>query len=205
MNGSLPLVVLAAAAWCSVAAGARTPARADAASGQPVGGRTLWATSGRCVGLDRQAACREAQAKARQQLLVRLNALAAQLGGRPLRAEQLLREQLWLVRQSGVEAQSDLTVEDRPYGPVAEKRIALKIPPAVVAEWSRRLAEQDRRRTGRLLCGAGGTLIGWLAAMALVVWLDRATGGYYRWLVMPAGLALTVAASLLGWMWLLAG
>jgi len=165
--------------------------------------RNLRVSSGRCVGLERQAVCQEAEEKARQQLLEQLGWLAAELTGRELSRRSLLQEKAWLLAQSGVVQHSELKTDEKPYGPVAEKTVSLTIPEAVVLRWSRRLADQQRRRIAAVFCGAGATVLVWLLGMVLAVRLDRATGGYYRRVIVATGVLLLLVVSLLGWGWLL--
>ena len=160
-------------------------------------------SSGRCVGLERQAACYEAQQKAQQQLAGELAKLADELAGRSLSPRRLVEEQAWLFSQPGVDRKDELSVNERPYGPVAEHSIRISLPDAVLAQWAARLAAQHQRQTMLLLWAAAGTVIGWFAGLVLLARLDRATGGYYRPVLVPGAIVLLAAASVLGWAWLL--
>jgi len=199
--------------WSSVAmllmtasalAGGSSPASTGRTANEQSAGRTLRATSSRCVGLERQAVCQEAEQKARQQLLGEIGKLAETLTAGQLPPQRLVKEQAWLLSQSGVERKDELTVDEKPYGPVAEYSIRITLPEAVVTEWAARLARQRRGHILRMLSGAGGTLLGWFAGFVLLVRLDRATGGYYRRVLVPVAVVVLLAASVIGWVWLIA-
>ncbi len=163
--------------------------------------RILWATSGRCVGLERQAASQEAEEKARQQLLEKVGRLAEERTGRKLSPQRLFEEQAWLLSQPGVDRKGELTVDEKPYGLVAEQTICVTLPEAVLARWAERLAWQRRGYTRRIVYSVAGTLIGWLVGLVLLVRLDRATGGYYRRVLVPVVLVVLLVATVLGWVW----
>jgi len=197
-------MILLVAAATALAGEERDLASASRLAKQQPGMRTLWATSGRCVGLERRAACQEAEQKARQQLLGEIGKLAETLIAGQLPPQRLVEEQAWLLSQSGVERKDELTVDEKPYGPVAEYSIRITLPEAVVTEWAARLARQRRGHILRMLSGAGGTLLGWFAGFVLLVRLDRATGGYYRGVLVPVAVVVLLAASVIGWVWLIA-
>lgn len=143
-------------------------------------GRTLRVASGRCPGLDRTAACQAAEQKAQGNLVDALASLAAELSGSEPPHWRLAQEQAWLLAQPGVECKKAMAVEEKEYGPVAVQTIEVRLPQAVLAEWGERLVQQREHRN-RVMLGTGGAvgavlLGGW----ALLVVLDRATGGYRR-------------------------
>ncbi len=182
---------------------ASLPTAAGSGRSEPLPVRILRADSGRCVGLDRHAVCREAEQRARQQLLVELRQLAHELSGRRLSRQQLAREKAWLASQPGVERESELTVDDKPYGPVAEQTTRLVLPQSALVEWVARLAAQRRRQTVRVLWAAAGTLASLLGGLIAMAKLDRCTGSYYRRALVPAVLMVFLAATMLWWAWLL--
>ena len=194
--------MLALAAACPIAAGGDGWPGGDPGPTEPAGGRIVRVTSGRCVGLDPRVACQEAEGKAREGLLAELAQLAEAISGQRLSGHRLVREQAWLLGQPDVEQNAALHVEEKPYGPVAEKRVTVTIGSEALARWSKRLAQQHSRRTVRLFGAAMATLAGWLGALVLITKLDRATGGYYRRVLVPAAFLALVAATVSGWMWL---
>ncbi|MGQ9913066.1 MAG: hypothetical protein ACUVQQ_01840 [Thermogutta sp.] len=201
MNGLWSRIAWAGIAVAALAASGEGREREETAATPASTGRTLEATGGRCVGLDQREAYQEADAKARQNLLEEVGKLAEELS-QPAR-RQLVAEHAWLLAQPGVEQKTEEKVEERGYASVAEKSIRMTIPDHVLADWAARLAEQRRRRTWLLASGAGATLAGWLGALALLIRLDRLTGGYRRALLVPVIVATTLAATGLGWTLLL--
>lgn len=197
---SITVLLMATTALAAEAGGSGAAVDGTA---EPLAGRVVRVSSGRCVGLERQAACYEAQQKAQQQLAGELAKLADELAGRSLLPRRMVEEQAWLFSQPGVDRKDELTVDERHYGPVAEHSIRISLPDAVLAQWVARLAAQHQRQTMLLLWAAAGTVIGWLAGLVLLVRLDRATGGYYRRVLVPGAIVLLAAANVLGWAWLL--
>lgn len=197
MNGLWSRIALAGIAVAALAASSDGREREQTAATRASTGRTLEVTGGRCVGLDQREAYQEADAKARENLKKELGKLAEELS-QPA-GRQLIAEHAWLLAQPGVEQEAEEKVEERGYGSVAEKSIRVTIPENVLAEWGARLAERSRRRTMLLASGVGATLAGWLGAFALLIRLDRMTGGYRRALLVPVIVATTLAATGLGW------
>lgn len=197
MNGLWSAIALAGMAVAALAASGEAGEREETAATRASTGRTLEVTSGRCVGLDQREAHQEAEAKARENLLEELGKLAEELS-QPARL-QLVAEHAWLLAQPGVEQEAEERVEEKGYAYVAEKSVRMTIPDNVLADWGARLAEQSRRRTMLLASGVGATLAGWLGALALLIRLDRLTGGYRRALLVPVIVATTLAATGLGW------
>ncbi|GEM_PF-6978945 len=177
-------------------------AKAEQLAEQPAG-RTLWAT-GRGVGFQRQEeAIQEAEEMTQQQLLQEIDQLAAALTGRRLSPRQREEELARLLAQAGVDRKDERTTEEKPYGSVAEHTIRVTLSETVVSRWMARLAEQRRYGVLRILYGAAGTLLGWLAGVVVLVKLDRATGGYHRWVLVPTLLVVLLVATGLGWIGLI--
>lgn len=162
-------------------------------------GRTLHVTSGRCVGLERTAVCQEAEQKAQKHLSDELARLAEELCGRRLLRRQWAVEQAWLLQQPGVEAKTALTVSDKDYGLVAVRNLELRLPQAVLAEWSGRLVQHRLDRLWLLLAAAGTTASAWLLGGGVLVGLDRLTGGYHRRLLMLVTLTILGVGTAVGW------
>lgn len=162
-------------------------------------GRTLLATSGRCVGLDLPQVRQEAELKARRQLAEELAGLARELSGRRLSPRELVQEQAWLLQQPGVDAQTAVSVDEKDYGPVAVQSIELRLPQAVLAAWSERLVQHRTNRIRVWLGAVGATLAAWLAGWGGLVGLDRLTEGYHRRLLVLVVLAVLGVGTTLGW------
>ncbi len=198
--GIVGLLLAAAPVWdASASAGGE-----DAGSWA---GRTLRVTSGRCPGLQREAACQEAEQKAQAHLVDALTGLAVELSGSSPSRWRLAQEQAWLLRQPGVECKTAMAVEEKGYGPVAEQSIELRLPQAVLSDWGERLVRQRADRN-RVLLGAGGAAAGvLLGGWVLLVVLDRATRGYHRPALLLVVsvlviLALVVVGTVAGRAWL---
>ncbi len=187
----------------AVAGNPRSARPAGAATGQPPV-RTIVVTSGRCVGLQDEEVSQEAQQQAQKQLLDRLAELAEQLSGYRPSTRQIVRERGWLLEQPGVDEQHDLAAETKEYGPVAEHTIRLSLPEAVVAQWAARLVAEHRRQTALTLGAIAATVVAWLAGAGVLVKLDRATNGYHTAMLALAVFGVLLAASGLGWAWLVA-
>lgn len=168
---------------------------------QEAAGRTLYVTSGRCVGLDLTSLSQEAEHKAQQQLSEQLARLAEELHGRRLSPRELTREQAWLLQQPGVVHRAAQTKSEKSYGLVVERTLEWHLPQQVLAAWSGRLEQQRREQQWLRIAAVGVTLVAWLMGWGGVVVLDRLTAGYHRgvlggtaWLVLGLGTAI-------GWAW----
>lgn len=164
-------------------------------------GRTLQVTSGRQVGLERTALSHEAEQKAQEQLAEQLILLAEQLTGRRLSRRQLAQEQAWLLQHPGVDYRATDVVEEKSYGLVAERKMVLHIPQTVLASWSERLVRQHQRRHQMLITAGAATVMGWLIGWAVLVVLDRLSGGYHRRMLGLGALVLLTASTAVGWAW----
>ncbi|GIW93022.1 MAG: hypothetical protein KatS3mg110_1063 [Pirellulaceae bacterium] len=194
---AMVLVIVAAAARGEQSNEARAVADSSSAA------RTVRASSGRCVGLTEQEAAVEAEQKAGQCLRAELSKLAEELAGRKLTEYELTQQLVWLYSQPGVERKDDRTVDRKPYGPVVEHSIRLQLPQSVIRDWATRLAARQKTHRFSILAGAAATVFAWLGGLAGAVRLDRATGGYYRSVLLVSSFTALSSASVIGWAWLI--
>ncbi len=163
---------------------------------------SLFASSGRCVGLEPLEARHLAQAKARAELFQQLAQLARERFAVELDSKRLPEQWAWLLEQPGVQSQVKSQLEEKPYGFVARVVIEVSLPERVLVRWGEHL-RQDRRRVHlRWLLRGLGTVGVWLLGLGLLVPLDRATGGYHRGVLVAGTLTLLGLLTAGGW-WLL--
>lgn len=163
---------------------------------------TLFASSGRCVGLTAQEARAQARSKARQELFRQLVQLAHERYAFELDARQIAEHWAWLLEQPGVESKVKSHLKEKPYGFVAQEVIEVSLPERVLVRWGERLHKGQRQLLARRLLGALGTLGLWLLGLGLLIPLDRITGGYYRGALVVGMLTLLGLLTAGGW-WLL--
>ena len=126
---------------------------------------------------------------------------AHRLSGAALSAQQVAGESLWLMRQPGVQVE---TCNRRaPLTGRVHTVMRLRIPLSVMDRWQQRLMSQTAFRNLILTRGAVVTAVGWLVSVGLVVLADRLTQGYRRSWLIPLGLGMPAAATILGWWQLL--
>lgn len=182
-------------------------------SSQPVtstgSSRIMVAEVDRVIGLTEADAAAEADKRVHSILLQRISELSKELTGRPLLASVALKELVWLERQEGVQRRDEKEVQEiRDWEKVerstyfsARHKITLEIPNETLVRWSdRQLSHYLRRLTGivaiTIALGAG-----WLLGLALMVHLDRVTGGYSRATIVASHLVGLSLISVLTYLW----
>lgn len=199
MKGLGSRIALAAISAALLGIGGEHFSAGSTLTDQQPAGRIVQVTSGRCVGLNEQTVSQDAREKAWQNLYSELAGLAEECSGfRPGR-RHLVAEHAWLLSQRGVEQQVDENAEVKAYGPIAECSIRITLPEPVLAQWAARLKNQQRQGIKAFLYGVAGTLVGWLAALGVLVVLDRLTGGYRRGMLVILISVVVVVMTALGW------
>lgn len=143
--------------------------------------RRIVVSSGRCTGMTQSEAQAELEKVMAEQRAKQLCQLAWDCAGIRLTPAEVVAEWSWLSQQAGVQERVTRELcEARDYGWIAQRDMEISLPYAVLAHWTARLQSRSVYRWQRFLMAAAGSVVGLIVALAVAIFLDRKTGGYYR-------------------------